>query len=154
MTLKKHLKKTFVFFTTIIYSMYVYAAPPGGVNINLFFSTLASEKMKSSGENVILSVSVYGVPYDKNYANELGVMDISSTTIEKPGHAGVIYIDGLDIPSKTVSQVIAPEVNINIFSARNIFPDNILDCESVNDGLDKLLKKNTITIKCRLIDEE
>lgn len=120
------------------------------ITLELDFTQALQDKLISSGEVVNLMVIVstnYEWSEDekiefKDLLSEKEEMILSSTTIETSMKQNVI-VDNIVLDKKLYEKLGEEklQIEINIFSGRKVFENNIMSCDYVNEKYTDLLKK-------------
>jgi hypothetical protein len=123
------------------------------VTVDLTFSDKAMAMLKETGEGVILAAYWSGEPspsatIEMDEMGRIFLLAEQVTTLPAPGR----FIFGANLSSAPVDQVIAPLLNLNVYSARWADENNILHCDLVDDALAKLTAAPQKVV-CRLITE-
>lgn len=124
-------------------------------DLTITLSSKAENKLKSVNEGITVLASYYGSPHKgaERHANEMGMIDLGTETIELGGHAGSAHIKGNSVSSERLKWIQQPvNVNVNLFSSRKSSDDNILSCDLI-DGPVNTVAKSPVTIHCALIEE-
>ena len=121
------------------------------VALHISFDAASASKLQESGEMVIVSSYFWGAPISGNVlpVNEIGQLYLGAEQATVWPNAQTISI-GHSLVGAPVGNVIAPMVNVNVYSARLTSEDNLLDCGIV-DGATDALSKSTQEITCKLI---
>lgn len=123
------------------------------VTLSLSFDAAARSKIADSHEMVTVTVWYEGEPTaaGKDRANEIGLVDLGSETYVVAPVDQTITLggarDGLPLPLVT-----EPMLTVNVYTARQVFEDNLLDCGLVSGPVAELAGK-THTIHCTLIGQ-
>jgi len=121
--------------------------------LEIGFSEKALKELASLSEMVTVSAFFFGEP-------------AQGATIE-PDEEGLIFLGleehviwpvpqkvllGANLGAMPLTQVVSPQVNVNVYSARFGAEDNLLDCALV-DGPVQELSGKVLSIDCKLIGE-
>lgn len=128
------------------------AAKGGSYKVQLTFTPGAQAKLRDLGEKVTIANMFYGTPKDAAAAGDDGQFQLGEVmrdvapqnqivTIAEPTLDKVSEIDG------------KPMLLINVYSARQKAPDNLLNCGIFDDTLAKA-EALPIQIECDLIEPE
>lgn len=132
-----------------------YADAAMAIDVNIALSEKAEAKLKATGEGITVLASFSGAPKSdaEQHANDIGMIDLGSETIELSGVPGPAYITGENVNAERLKWVDGPvNVNVNVFSSRKSSADNILNCDFVDAEIEQAAKA-PITLNCSLIDE-
>ena len=121
------------------------------VTVRLTFDPAAVAAMLEKGEWVTVSTYFFGDPAPGNTLpeDEMGQVYLGAETVTLWPADQTIQIGG-SLGAAPMSSVIAPSLNVNVFSARFSTEDNILDCGIV-DGPFADMAASMQTINCTLI---
>lgn len=132
-----------------------YARATMALDLNITLSKKAEEKLGSTGEGITVLASFFGTPKSgaEKHANDIGMIDLGSDTIEMKGLPGPVHITTEHVSGERLGWIEGPvNVNVNLFSSRKSSEDNVLNCDFV-DGQVELAAKAPITLHCSLIEE-
>ncbi|MEL1265882.1 hypothetical protein [Pseudoxanthomonas putridarboris] len=122
--------------------------------LRISLSKEAAEKLESSKEGAVAFFSYAGDPAPgtgEAFVDELGQIDLGQAEEDITGKSEVM-IDGRALKVDRLRYVRGePRVNVNIASARRVFEDNILDCDSFDDDL-KVAIAAPVVLHCKLLD--
>jgi hypothetical protein len=131
-------------------------APPNpyALDINLALTPRTIEKLKADKESITVSVMYFGVPasedapgVDKD-VNEVG---LGSDQIDVAPDVVHVKAPGTGFDPKNLASIKdAPEVLVNVYSARKASEDNVLDCD-IYQGPVAMAQKKPIEIHCDLL---
>ncbi len=121
------------------------------ITLHISFDTASSTKLQEAGEMVIVSSYFYGDPAPGNVLplNEMDQLYLGDEQTTIWPVAQTVYI-GRNLGGAPLGNVIAPMVNVNVYSARITDENNLLECGIV-DGPSDALSKSTQDIACKLI---
>ncbi|PLP57552.1 hypothetical protein CYK37_20750 [Mesorhizobium loti] len=131
------------------------AAEPLAFDIEISLSAKAAAELKAKNESITALASYYGEPHKgaERHANEMGMIDLGTETIEQSGVAGPVHVSGHTVSAERLQWIQGPvKVNVNLFSSRKASDDNILNCDFI-DGDVKAAVKAPVTLHCSLIAE-
>lgn len=118
--------------------------------VEIALSDAAAAKLKQSGEAITISVDYYGEPAP-GVESEDGPYYVGSQTAELTG-AGKAQFEKLTIGDELLAKLSGPvQVSVNVYTARKVFEDNLLDCGYWGEEISKL--PATVKIVCKLIGE-
>ncbi len=124
-------------------------APAFQVSITL--SDAAAQKLAESGETITIGAYIGGEPKPGVVFDEPQIM-LADTNRELAG-AGTASFDPMTYDAKALPKVIEPRLNINVYTSRKKFEDNLLDCGFFDDAVTALPKGKPVEIACKLIGE-
>ena len=125
----------------------------GPIELRIELSAAASKKLVESGESIRVAAYYYGNRTRSDAGDDPHDIDLGEDQIDvQPGAPAVIPPHTFDrkLLQKAFDRI--PAVNINVFSSRKVFRDNILDCNVVQGGIAELATRPQ-TIICKLIGE-
>ena len=128
--------------------------PPFEIEVSL--SQKANERLKKGKESIIVWAYFFGKPKDttlKEYLKSGGI-SLASTQIELTGDERVAKIENVKF-SKSLYDSLADkdiQVLINVYSGRRSSPDNLLDCDLLEQKM-SLVRDKKFTLKGKLIGE-
>lgn len=137
----------------LAFSACAQAGSTPGVKLTLTLSKAAEAKLTKMGEQITVSAYVYGMakPGVKTEDGEYGLADSEKNVAA--GATVAVEIPPMDIKDSELAKIDGkPELLINVYTARKVAEDNLLDCGIWQDTLDKL-PKDGIAIACKLIEE-
>jgi hypothetical protein len=123
--------------------------------IELKLSEKAEIKINENNETVIVKAMFIGTPKDTTLQDEeylkfgqltIGVKEIelSKGRVAKFNNCKISKKDYNSLSNKNF------EVNINVFTGRRIFRDNLINCDFLQEGIDSI-KNKRFTLKGKLI---
>lgn len=125
--------------------------------VELTLSPKAAEKLKKAKETIIVKAEFLSIP--KDTTNEdyqtFGFVPLPATPeIELTSEQRTARFSGIRIAKKVYDEMAEKdfEININIFSGRKSFPDNILDGSFPQEKASKIVGK-PLKINIKLIEE-
>ncbi len=112
------------------------APGPHAFSVDVVLSPAAGRKLSSLHETVAVAAYFSGLPTPGVQASADGQVDLGSETVElTPSQTRAAFtgaaVDGSDL--KTITG--KPHVLINVFSARHVASDNLLDCSIFEDDI-------------------
>jgi hypothetical protein len=125
----------------------------GPIELRIELSAAASKKLVENGESIRVAAYYYGNPTRSDAGDDPRDVDFGEDQIDvQPGAPAVIPPHAFDrkLLNKVFDRI--PAVNINVFSSRKVFSDNILDCDIVQGSVVELAKRAQ-TVTCKLIGE-
>ncbi len=122
--------------------------------IDVTLSEKAAAKLSASKEWVHISAFYYGEAAKPKDGDEMGQIWLGNEDADIEGEGSVTF-GNIKIDAKRLKLVKGRKaiVNINVYSSRKVFPDNVLDCELFEDKVEVAVKA-PVTIVCKLIGEE
>lgn len=126
------------------------------LQIQVTLSPVAQKTLAHGRENITLSTSWYGwpAPQWQTAANEVGQIELGRSEITLPALGGVAKFTPQKIKSERLHWLKgAVYVNVNVYSARHHWADNILACDFIDGALTDVAR-NSVTLHCSLISEQ
>lgn len=126
------------------------------LRVQVALSPAARKTLMQGRESITVSASWYGWPVSQKQtsADEVGQINLGRAEINLPTGGGM---------ARFTPQIIKTErrgwlnggvyVNVNVYSARRHWPDNILACDFI-DGVLTDVGRNPVTLHCSLISEQ
>lgn len=124
------------------------------VGVNL--SSEARQMLIRGNESIIVSASWYGwpLPGKENAADDVGQIDLGRQQILLPASGGVARFSPSGLRAERLDWLKdGVQVNVNVYSARHHWPDNILACDFVDGALSEL-SFQPVMLNCSLISEQ
>lgn len=119
-------------------------------NVEVTLSPAAAAKLAESGEGITISTAYYGEAKG-GVDSEKGQIDLGSEETSLDA-AGSVAMGGIELNEQGLGQIAgAPSMNLNVYSARKVFADNLLSCGMWDQPVAEI--PATITISCALIEE-
>ena len=127
------------------------APPPFSVTVTL--SQKAAMKLQGSGETITIAAYYFGDPIKAKDQNGSGDYSLGNEKVNLLG-AGTAKLGNVSMGIKDLAKIKGhnASVNINIYSSRKVFADNLLQCEIFEDTVTVAAQK-PITLPCKLIGE-
>ena len=128
------------------------AAEPVAVQahtVNVTLSPAAAARLLEMNERITVAAFWYGPPAEGVTPDEGAEVNLGSEETTIPGTGGPARITGEDVDASRSSGPV--NMNINVFSAREGGPDNVLDCE-IYDAV-AADAPDPIDLRCTLIGE-
>lgn len=129
---------------------------PRGFRVRVTLSADARAALERSGEGVTVASYWYGTPKrsHRGRADEAGQIRAATRTDNVAGVDMALHL----LPGKASSPawgwIDGPlQANVNVYSSRKRFADNILSCDFI-DGEVRALRSATTVIHCALITEQ
>jgi hypothetical protein len=123
------------------------------ISVVISLSAKATAKLTKSGETVHLSGLYYGMAKPGVEGDEAGQVPLGNEERELPG-AGTVILGKIKFKAEDVAKIAdgKANLNINVFTSRKKFADNLLDCGFFEDAVD-VAARQPIKIACKLIAE-
>ena len=123
---------------------------PNAFTVVVALTPQASAKLTALHEKVTVAAYYYGLPAPGVQAGPDGQVDLGSEKVEfAPPQNQAVFAGALDDGElKTIAG--PPRVLVNVFSARQAAPDNLLDCGIFDDAI-VTAQAHTPHIVCDLI---
>ncbi|NUU66343.1 hypothetical protein HQN64_09495 [Enterobacteriaceae bacterium BIT-l23] len=129
--------------------------PLPDLQIQVVLSPSARQTLVQGKEGITVAADWYGEPNARHQsdADESGQIDMGRSELNLPSEGGTARFTPAAINSKRLGWLKEGlRVNINVYSARRHWPDNILNCEMA-DGPVAGLARKPVTLRCSLISE-
>lgn len=131
--------------------------PGPNFSIAVTLSPAAAKRVGGLKEAITVSASYYGEPTKAaaKKADEIGQIDLGGEDQRLGSAGGTATFSGKGFKAERLGWVVRGEgqVNVNVFTARLVHPDNLLDCGLFEDSLAAAAGR-TIPITCKLIGEK
>lgn len=131
------------------------AGPAPDVAIEIALTPRAAVVLKERRESIVLFVDYYGWPKKgaEVHADEVGRIDFGpDRVIGVPGKSGRHDIPGETFDPGRLAWVAGPVfVNVNVAFARLSGPDNLLDCDFIDEPLPDAARA-VVHLRCGLIE--
>lgn len=126
------------------------AAEVPQVTVRIAFDPAAAEALQKRGERVVVAGYFYGEPRPgaTEAPDEMGFIDLANEAYTIRARDAVLVLGG-SLSNAPLDQVIAPKINVNVYSARFTDENNLLDCGIVDDDIAAL--KGPQDIFCKLL---
>ena len=124
-----------------------------GITVRVALSPEAEKALIQGHEYVIVSASWYGwpTPQFRKYAGEDGQLWLGGTSVSLPAQGGVAHFPPSHLKAERIGWLKGPVyINVNVYSARNTWANNVLVCGIVDDTL-KQVAAHPVTLHCSLI---
>ena len=123
------------------------------LTLDLRFDEAATTALQQRGEMVVISAFYVGEPAPGNLlpVDEMGMVYLGSEDYTVYPLNQTVQI-GHSLGAAPIGNVLAPMVNVNVYSARHTDENNLLDCGIV-DGPTDALSKQPQLISCNLIGD-
>lgn len=121
------------------------------LTLDLQFDAASATALQERGEMVVISAYFVGEPADGNVlpVDEMGMVYLGAEDYTVYPLNQTVQI-GHSLGAAPIGNVLAPMVNVNVYSARHTDENNLLDCGIV-DGPTEPLSKQPQLISCKLI---
>ncbi len=126
--------------------------PLPDLQIRVLLSPDARQTLMQGKEGITVAASWYGEPNARHQsaADESGQIDMGRSELNLPSEGGTVRFTPASINRKRLGWLKEGVwVNINVYSARRHWPDNILNCEIADGPLAGLARK-PVTLRCSL----
>lgn len=129
---------------------------PSGFVLEIVLSRAAAARLAELDESITVGVVYYGDPLaaHRAEAGDDGSLMLGAEEVTIPGRAGRATIEGESFMVERRAWITGEaQVNVNIVSARQRHPDNLLNCDFI-DGSLALVGGRAHDIVCSLIVEQ
>lgn len=129
-------------------------AAEGQITLDIRFSDAALARLQGSGETVKVDAWYEGEPTAagaRHAEDGMGLVFLGAETYEIWPRAQAVTLGGTR-DGLPLDWVVAPMLTVNVYSARRIFQDNLLNCDLVSGSLNDLADTHH-DVLCRLIEE-
>lgn len=130
------------------------ARDPYAFELRISLSEDAAALIVPAKESVGVLINYAGDPapgVGDPFVDELGFIDLGQVEVDVTGKSEVV-IDGGALKKDMLKYLQGePRVNVNVFSGRQVFEDNVLDCGSFEDDL-KVAVTTPVELHCKLLD--
>ena len=125
-------------------------------SVDVSLSPKAAARLAALNEKIVVAAYWFGepAPAARKHANEMGQISLGTEEIRIPGTGGRAQITGQAARADHFGWVKygAVQVNVNVYSARQSGPNNILACDLFEDAA-ALARARPIPLLCKLIEE-
>lgn len=125
-------------------------------SVDVALSPKAAARLAALNEKIAVAAYWFGEPTRaaRRHANEMGQISLGTEEIRIPGTGGRAQMTGQPAQAEHFGWVKdgAVQVNVNVFSARQSGPNNILACDLFEDAA-ALAHARPIPLLCKLIEE-
>ncbi|MCF8509297.1 MAG: hypothetical protein K9G83_11205 [Hyphomonadaceae bacterium] len=131
-------------------------ASPYAFDVALTLTPRAAEKLVSTKERVIVAGMFWGAPNAaaKSTADEMGQIPLGEDLVEVAPENATITVPAASFdPAQLPNVEGAPQVLVNVYSARKTHEDNLLSC-GIYEGPVAMAQKQAVDIRCDLIYDE
>jgi hypothetical protein len=126
------------------------------LQVQVALSPEARKTLMQGNESITVSASWYGwpVPQRQASADEVGQINLGRAEINLPSEGGMVRFTQQMMNTERLSWINGGVyVNVNVWSARRHWPDNILSCDFI-DGVLADVGRNPASLHCSLISEK
>ncbi|HTU12914.1 MAG TPA: hypothetical protein VMG08_18640 [Allosphingosinicella sp.] len=127
-----------------------------GFTLDIVLSSRAAAELQRRNEGITVSTFYSGMPrpaYARHADETSGELDMGQHEMTVPGRAGPVTVPETALNRRRLSWITgAPEVLVNVYSARRSSQDNLLACGTVQGSLPAVAGRNH-RILCTLIGE-
>lgn len=124
--------------------------------VDVSLSPKAAARLAALNEKITVAAYWFGEPTKaaRRHANEMGQISLGTEEIRIPGNGGRAQMTGQAAQAEHFVWVQdgAVQVNVNVYSARQSGPNNILACDLFEDSA-ALAHSRPIPLLCKLIEE-
>src|SRR5689334_15479018 len=133
------------------------AAKAASYKVRVTFTPGAEEKLRTLGEKVTIANMFYGLPRDgapASASDDSGQVQLGEVMRDIAPQDQIVTIAEPTLDAAKLAHIEGkPMLLINVYSARQKAPDNLLNCGIFDDGLAKA-EAAPIEIECDLIEPE
>lgn len=125
------------------------------LQVRVTLSPEAERVLMQGNESITVLASWYGrpTPEKQPVADDIGQIELDRAEVILPGRGGVVTLHPAKHSSKRLGWIQGEVmVNVNVYSARRHWPDNILHCDFIDDSL-RQVSQQTVILHCSLIRE-
>lgn len=129
-------------------------ASPYAFKVQLTLTPRAAEKLIASKERVIVAGMYWGAPNAPAIptADAMGQIPLGEDLVEVAPENAIITVPAATFdPDQLANVEGAPQVLVNVYSARKTHEDNLLDC-GIYEGPVSMAQKQPVDIRCDLIN--
>lgn len=126
-----------------------------GFDVDVSVSPKAAALLNARREAIVVFALYEGfpIPAKRKLADDQGMIGLGNEEVQLPPNGGRVHVIGHSYRRERESWVKEPMVLINVVSARLSSTDNLLACDTFEDGVAKAREK-PIAIFCKTLDEE
>jgi hypothetical protein len=131
-------------------------ASPYAFDVQLTLTPRAAEKLVSTRERLIIAGMYWGAPNlaAEPTADEMGQIPLGEDFVEVAPESATVTIPAANFdPAQLQNVEGAPQVLVNVYSARKTHEDNLLSC-GIYEGPVAMAQKQAVDIQCDLIYDE
>jgi hypothetical protein len=134
------------------------AAAPGpyAFDVQLTLTPRAADKLVSTRERIIVAGMFWGAPNAAAMpaADEMGQIPLGEDFLEVAPRSATVTVPAANFdPAQLPNVEGAPQVLVNVYSARKTHEDNLLAC-GIYEGPVAMAQKQAVDIQCDLIYDE
>jgi hypothetical protein len=129
-------------------------ASPYAFAVQLTLTPRAAEKLVATKERIIVAGMYWGAPNaaGKPASDAMGQIPLGEDLVEVAPENAIITVPAAKFnPDQLANVEGAPQVLVNVYSARNAHEDNLLDC-GIYEGPVSMAQKQPVDIRCDLIN--
>lgn len=129
-------------------------ASPYAFEVQLTLTPRAAEKLVATKERVIVAGMYWGAPNAaaKPTSDAMGQIPLGEDLVEVAAANDTITVPATNFDPEQLANVEgAPQVLVNVYSARKTHEDNLLHC-GIYEGPVPMAQKQPVDIQCDLID--
>jgi hypothetical protein len=127
---------------------------PHAFDVQLTFTPRAAEKLAASNERVVVNGMYWGVAKQGAASAMDGQATLGSDEVEVAPENAKIVVSGAGVDETRIADIDgAPQVLVNVYSARRSHADNLLNC-GIYEGPVSMAQQKPIEIQCDLIYDE
>lgn len=129
------------------------SASPYAFDVQLTLTPRAADRLATTRERIIVAGMFWGVPNAAGapVADEMGQIALGEDFVEVAPESATIKVPAANFDPEQLPQVDgAPQVLVNVYSARKTHEDNLLDC-GIYEGPVAMAQKQPVDIQCDLI---
>jgi len=131
-------------------------APPSpyAFEVKLTLTPRAVEKLVTTQERVIVDGMYWGLPKPGVEADEIGQVPLGADMVEAAPENAAVRVPGAAFDATRLADIEgAPQVLVNVYSARKTHADNLLSC-GIYEGPVAMAQQKPVEIQCDLIYDE
>lgn len=127
---------------------------PYGFDVQLTLTPRAAEKLVATQERVIVDGMYWGLPKPGVAADEIGQVPLGNDMVEAAPENAAVLVPGAAFDTQRLADIEgAPQVLVNVYSARKTHTDNLLSC-GIYEGPVAMAQEKPVEIQCDLIYDE
>lgn len=129
-------------------------ASPYAFDVRLTLTPRAVDKLVSTKERIIVAGMFWGAPTTaaESAADAIGQIPLGEDLVEVAPESATITVPAANFDVAPLPNVEgAPQVLVNVYSARKTHEDNLLDC-GIYEGPVAMAQKQPVDIQCDLIE--
>lgn len=128
-------------------------ASPYAFDVRLTLTPRAAEKLVATKERVIVNSMFWGAPNAaaKPSVDEMGQIPLGEDFVEVAPESATVTVPAANFDPDALANIEgAPQVLVNVYSARKVHADNLLDC-GIYEGPVAMAQQKPVDIRCDLI---